>query len=107
MALFIVPLASPWTNTKQCGREIRPREKAVDVEMLMFSGREAQAAMSRLLDEIYGEPDQSSLNQAARRAETGQRHERVESCTSLAITDRVSQTSRHECSISTHEIAPR
>jgi hypothetical protein len=72
--------------------------------MLTFSGLEAQADMSRLLDELYGEPDQSFLNQAARRAEISQRHERVESCTSLAISDRVSQTSRHECSISTHEI---
>jgi len=32
------------------------REKAVDVEMLVFSGLEAQGDMDRLLDEIYGEP---------------------------------------------------
>ncbi len=52
------------------------------MEMLMFSGLEAQADMSRLLDEIYGEPDQSSLNQAALCAETDQRYERVETCAS-------------------------
>jgi hypothetical protein len=38
--------------------------------MLMLSGLEAQGEMNRLLDEIYGEPDQASLDQAARCSRT-------------------------------------
>ena len=61
------------------------REKAVNVEMLMFSGLEAQGKMNRLLDEIYGGPDQASLDQSARcsrTAETDRRQEGVALSTS-------------------------
>jgi hypothetical protein len=55
------------------------------MEMLMFSGLEAQGEMNRLLDEIYGGPDQASLDQAARcsrTAETDRRQEDSALCTS-------------------------
>ncbi len=32
------------------------------MEMLMFSGLEAQGEINRLLDEIYGSPDRASLS---------------------------------------------
>jgi hypothetical protein len=49
------------------------------MEMLMFSGLEAQSEINRLLDEIYGGLDSTSLDQATRRSrtpETHQSHER-------------------------------
>jgi hypothetical protein len=52
--------------------------------MLMFSGLEAQGEMNRLLDEIYGGPDQASLDQAvrcSRTVETDRRQEGAALCT--------------------------
>jgi hypothetical protein len=40
------------------------------MEMLMFSGLEAQGEINRLLDEIYGSPDRASLSQKKRRSKT-------------------------------------
>ena len=54
------------------------------MEMLVLSGLKAQSEINRLLDEIYGESDQASLDRAAqcsRAAETNRRQEGVELCT--------------------------
>lgn len=56
------------------------------MEMLMFSGLEAQSEMNRLLDEIYGSPDRASVGgtkRCSKTPEADRRHEGVARCTAL------------------------
>jgi len=60
----------------------------------MFSGLEAQGELNRLLDEIYDEPDQAFLDQAARCSRTADTHRPQEGAT-LYTFPRSSARGRH------------